>query len=546
MRGIGAVVTRAACTALAAATFAIAADSARHSASAATYVVAIGINDYNHEEELGGAVADARDIAETLSRQGARVTLLTDRQATRARIVSEWSRVLGEAQSGDTVLLSYAGHGGQEPDSGVMDEADGMDEAYLLSGFNPDMASPGFAERIVDDEIHQWLLDAGRKGISVIFVADACHSGTMTRGIDERVKLRFRSRPPYGPADSLTTAQREQRAVGMAPVIAQREAELFHVTTFSATSEDLKAPEVEINKVSRGALSYAVARGLEGAADADGDQKITRLELMTYVGPQVRQFSEARQTAEMMPRGGSDPVVHALDKRGDDELRRPPVASAGDTKARLAILGMPEGDARRLVGRLKGVEYALDRLHADLLWDAEKRDVISGLGDPVAHGIGVDRLQGVIDRWRTLGMLKTMMAGRSIEMHVGPGDGRHAAGKQVSVLTEPLGHAYVVAIDLAPDGSMNLLHPGRHGSSQWTSTKPYSVKDLIVREPFGVDHVLVIASSKPIDPMLEIHNASEARVLKLPVGDLPARLEKELAGADYKLGLTPVYTWKGN
>src|SRR5262245_55899969 len=83
-------------------------------ANAATYVLAIGINEYDHEQQLAGAQQDAEDIALTFGRLGAEVTLLRNREASREHIEKEWRALLARARTGDTVILSYAGHGGQE------------------------------------------------------------------------------------------------------------------------------------------------------------------------------------------------------------------------------------------------------------------------------------------------------------------------------------------------------------------------------------------------------------------------------------------------
>ena len=95
---------------------------------------------------------------------------------------------------GDTLVLTYAGHGGQEPARVPGSERDGLDEMLLLSGFTS--SGPGTRERIRDDELNLWFAEAGERGLRVIFVADSCHAGTLTRSID-----------PRAPAMAVRTAQ---------------------------------------------------------------------------------------------------------------------------------------------------------------------------------------------------------------------------------------------------------------------------------------------------------------------------------------------------
>ena len=81
------------------------------------------------------------------------------------------------------------------------------------------------------------------------------------------------------------------------------------MTLLSATQENRNAPEVVIDGKSRGALSYAFARAVEGAADANRDGTISLFELEAYISRQVRQLSEAQQTADLWPSRGSDQTL---------------------------------------------------------------------------------------------------------------------------------------------------------------------------------------------------------------------------------------------
>ena len=145
----------------------------------------IGIDEYVELTDLRGAVNDARDLAETLSGTGVQdLVVLEDEAATRARIAREWADLVQRSEPGDTLVLTYAGHGGQEPERVSGTERDGRDEVLLLGGFRS--TGPGTRERIFDDELNQWFVEVGERGLKVVFVADSCHSGTLTRSIDPR------------------------------------------------------------------------------------------------------------------------------------------------------------------------------------------------------------------------------------------------------------------------------------------------------------------------------------------------------------------------
>ncbi|MEZ4831544.1 MAG: caspase family protein [Caldilineaceae bacterium] len=84
----------------------------------------VGIDDYS-TRPLSGCVSDAREWDKTLQRLGFEpATLLLDRDATRARILSELEKLITNRQAGDVLVFQYSGHGIQLPDvSG--DEAGG-------------------------------------------------------------------------------------------------------------------------------------------------------------------------------------------------------------------------------------------------------------------------------------------------------------------------------------------------------------------------------------------------------------------------------------
>src|SRR5215468_3348357 len=86
----------------------------------------IGIDAYKNVRPLKGAVADARDIESALRRMGTRdVTALIDAQADRASILGAIGSLVERSGSGDTVILSIAGHGAQEPERVKGSEPDG-------------------------------------------------------------------------------------------------------------------------------------------------------------------------------------------------------------------------------------------------------------------------------------------------------------------------------------------------------------------------------------------------------------------------------------
>lgn len=116
----------------------------------------IGIDAYRHVRPLKGAVADARDIENSLRRTGVQdVTPLIDAKADRSTILSSLNRLLERASPRDIVILSLAGHGAQEPERVKGTQPDGVENVFLLPGFED--LPEGSRERILGAEFNHFI-----------------------------------------------------------------------------------------------------------------------------------------------------------------------------------------------------------------------------------------------------------------------------------------------------------------------------------------------------------------------------------------------------
>jgi len=258
-------------------------------AAAARYGLIVGVDDYDPPvNKLHGAVNDAQDIATALQGAGVdRMILLTDKEVTRQKVQEAWDSLLAQAKAGDTLIFTYAGHGGQEPAAkGDHNHPDGLAETFIM--VNYDLSGPGLANRILDDEVTGWIKDAEHKGIHVVFVADSCHSGGMTRGVT--MGLTYRAIPKL-------KISRDELVKFAPPVPSQDRtiAEADSVTFLAAVAADQLSPEIQIDGKPRGALSYAFARALEGAADAAHHGVTTEQELTAFVRATIQQRTDNQQ-----------------------------------------------------------------------------------------------------------------------------------------------------------------------------------------------------------------------------------------------------------
>lgn len=135
--------------------------------------VCIGINDYpGTRMDLRGCVNDARDWSGTLAARGFDVKTLLDADARKEAIVETIGRLVSDARRGDSLVITFSGHGTYVPDTND-EEADGLDEALCPYDINEGHA-------LVDDEIHR-IFAARAEGVKLLLISDSCHSGTVTR-----------------------------------------------------------------------------------------------------------------------------------------------------------------------------------------------------------------------------------------------------------------------------------------------------------------------------------------------------------------------------
>ena len=127
-------------------------------------------------------------------------TYLIDKDATPENLDKAFESLIGKLKEGDIVYFHYSGHGQQVADIRPKkrkdlvggDEKDGKDEALALYYAPREFDKKGEYEmehHYVDDQM-KVQFDKIRKKIGakgqVILVLDACHSGTSTRGADNR------------------------------------------------------------------------------------------------------------------------------------------------------------------------------------------------------------------------------------------------------------------------------------------------------------------------------------------------------------------------
>ena len=282
----------------------------------------IGIDDYRRVSRLEGPTNDARAMASFLTGQAGfadgDIKLLLDWEATRSNILTaiETWLVMGTAP-GDEVFFFFSGHGFQQFDTNG-DEDDGKDET--LVAVDIDVDGDTIEGMISDDEIAALLTRLPGRRVQVVI--DACHSGTVTRGVsgargDDGWRYVKTPRLPDGTPLRVGRAERpgEEKSMGEGSR-SFLSSDAPDLTVWTAARAHQKA--FVDREAEDGPGSVFTRRFLWGArdgkADRDRDGTVTVTELHDYVVEESASYCERHRKDCKL---GLEPVLHgASDRRG--------------------------------------------------------------------------------------------------------------------------------------------------------------------------------------------------------------------------------------
>jgi hypothetical protein len=154
----------------------------------------IGINYYGTPYQLSGCITDVQSLNDKFcsSYDIEIITDLTNKKPTKSVILSEFSALLESANSGDTVLFAFSGHGSCTTDLN-RDEIDGQDEMVISCDLYG----------VMDDDFKTIIRQKLKTGATLVALFDSCHSGSI-------LDLKY-SYPSYtvsvsSPLDTMDTA----------------------------------------------------------------------------------------------------------------------------------------------------------------------------------------------------------------------------------------------------------------------------------------------------------------------------------------------------
>jgi metacaspase-1 len=258
----------------------------------------IGINAYPHfpTKQLTGAVNDALAIErlaiDVWGFKPTQIKVLLEQAATSATIVDGIERwLIDGTKPGDRVLLYYSGHGYYVYDpTKIADEA--TRQTIAPSDARPDGKT--IQNMILDTEIKQRL--DRLTGRTIMFITDACHSGTLWRDIGDMTSgqpsivrsLAHDARPP-GLSRSVTTPAAFDAKHAKPSFVTPSD----NLIAWSAVQpSELAEEDMELgNDARHGVFTRRFIEGLrDRKADRNGDGTVSAMELHGYISETVSKY----------------------------------------------------------------------------------------------------------------------------------------------------------------------------------------------------------------------------------------------------------------
>jgi metacaspase-1 len=240
---------------------------------------------------------------------------LFDSQATRKNIEELIRTHLVQAsKDGDEIVFFMSSHGTQIKDLDG-DEDDGLDEALVTYDTDPKTLSNLF----VDDDLGA-LLAQSRASRSLVII-DTCHSGTMTKGVTRseicgsesarrNIEEHGRHLDLYCESEHEDIRPVQSRSLASGRnLMAVPPLDVGNaVIMISAAEPQQVAMPIRVDGRWHGAFTYYFDQGIRGAADANGDGKVSFAELKSYVDKSLTAHPRVEQKVYFGASSPHDPV----------------------------------------------------------------------------------------------------------------------------------------------------------------------------------------------------------------------------------------------
>lgn len=498
--------------------------------SAAQHGLVVGINDYAHfgsfpappgaYSDLLGAVNDALRIREAMLANGVdlpRERLLIDSDATLENFLAAWNSMLATASPGDTLIVTFAGHGGQEEEvSEPLDELlDGKDETLMFHDFDPSNPRQG---RLTDDQLQTLLSEAAQ--FNVIWVMDSCHSAGLTRTAATDWGTVTRNGGswviPVTPLTTEITATGGDDAADMLPNVTQ---------ILATASEDRQVKETMIGAQQHGALSWYFAEVLEGRADYDANGITSRAEIADFLTDRVFSAMNQNQQPRVLPLGDA-PV---LSRTGTATVPKPQLPD--NPRVAVQFLGTAPSLRADTIREVEaGARVRFEQTESG--WD-----VFNHTGDRVTSITG--EAQRMIARAQALRAVETAKSDSvpSVEIEPLHANGLLKIGTQAGFrfVAPDNAHRFLTLFNIASDGQLQFLYPVQTRDAP-VDTSGFEIS-FNVTPPAGADQLV---ASFCVTPPLELRDFLKANNGKTAPSE--AQFSQVLARGNCQIGKIGLFT----
>jgi hypothetical protein len=467
--------------------------------SGTQYALVVGIDNYQSKElmTLAGAVNDAKLLSSALRNAGVNLPnsrILLNKQATRVAFVRAWRNMVRQAKPGDILIVTFAGHGGQEDDLAPFGELDKKDETLMFYDFKIDKQNRSSPQgRITDDELFGLFEEAS--DYKILVIADSCHSSGM---------LRSTNRKPTGKFRSGGYRQIQRLAPPAYPVLPKsREGKaLPHVTFITAVDNDsLRVSETRLNDKFHGALSWFFAKainGLTSKADANHNGSLERDELDRYLTEKIQTHTNRQQKPKILPSSNKVSVFYF-----PQPIDYPVIEPNRNDIAIVVQNGrVPKG--------LKHINLVKSNKTFDLSFEIKGRQtvVFNNTGDKLTTiNSSKQEWQRLINKQRLLKHLATEFSMRlsPIKIKLREGNGLHKKGKYLhfSIGSSKEDLKALTLFALGAKGELQFLYPLKeYGDPLKVHRFPYNLPPMIASS--GAENLIVILCRSPAKALHEL------------------------------------------
>lgn len=233
-------------------TFLIALLMAVAAAEAKTYIVCVGLTNYdNGENPLPCSRSDVRAIADFFkARKDTDVFMLLDKNATRAHILKVLRMQFAKSKPGDEIIFAYSGH-----------------------GFDGGLSCYDTRNAIYCSEIQE-IMGKSKAKRKIMFVM-ACHSGSFSK--------HYKGKYSYSN---------------------NKNSEVMLYLSSRANESSWERTDWRLSFFFKHVID-----GLGGNADANGDRKVTARELFNYVNRRVIRDTNGQQHPQMYGKFSDNMVI---------------------------------------------------------------------------------------------------------------------------------------------------------------------------------------------------------------------------------------------